>query len=82
VFIDSGRAQEGRVQLELALKQAQTTQGRTPNLTRLAAFGDRKAAVAYFANAARLNQGDPNAWAVFASALVDINRHAEIGQSP
>jgi cytochrome c-type biogenesis protein CcmH/NrfG len=36
-----------------------------------------KAAVGHFANAARLNQGEVEAWLVFTSALLEVNRYPE-----
>jgi tetratricopeptide (TPR) repeat protein len=77
-LIESGRAPEARIELEIALKQSPHDPRTFTELARASQrLGDRKSAVAYYANAARLNQVDPNAWAAFASALVDVNRHAE-----
>jgi tetratricopeptide (TPR) repeat protein len=80
-LLEAGKPAEARQQLETALGLApddprtHTELGRT-----FQKFGDHKSAAAHFANAARLNQGDANAWLAFASSLLDNRRYADVAR--
>jgi tetratricopeptide (TPR) repeat protein len=77
-LLEAGKPVEARQQLEASLKFAPDESKTYTELGRaFQKIGDAKGAVAQFANATRLTQGDVNNWLAFASALLDIHRYAD-----
>lgn len=77
-LLDAGRPEQARQELDTALKLAPDEPGTHAELGRtFQRLGNMKAAVGHFANAARLNQGEVEAWLAFTSALLEVNRYPE-----